>query len=186
MLRISRNRKSRRCFFCTRNSSQYNILHIHIFFLITGRKLKQTKRSWKFLHSSLLFVFIIQDIKFSSDFTAEFFEIEATDFYLEPDAKLDCSGRGFQNKTTGSGRDSSSGGSGAGHGTPGGDGAVVSGGEEVGSVYEPVLPGASGGTRIGGAAGSRGGGRVRVVVGFAFRLDGIINVDADNAPTNSG
>ena len=86
----------------------------------------------------------------------------------------------------GSGRDSAAGGSGAGHGTPGGDGQDVNGGEEVGSVYEPVLPGARGGTRIGGAAGSRGGGRVRVVVGFAFRLDGIINVDADDAIENSG
>lgn len=56
----------------------------------------------------------------------------------------------------------------------------------MGSVYEPILPGARGGTGIGGATGSRGGGRVRVVVGFAFRLDGIINVDADNAVANSG
>lgn len=135
--------------------------------------------------SELIF-FSMQDIKFNSYFKAEFFEIEATDFYLEPNARLDSSGRGFENKTAGSGRDSSSGGSGAGHGTPGGDGASVSGGEEVGSVYEPVLPGARGGTRTGSVAGSRGGGRVRVVVGFAFRLDGIINVDADKAPKNSG
>ena len=56
----------------------------------------------------------------------------------------------------------------------------------MGSVYEPVLPGARGGSGTGGVAGSRGGGRVRVVVGYAFRLDGIINVDADSAPTNSG
>ena len=128
----------------------------------------------------------MQDIKFSSYFKAEFFEIEATDFYLEPDARLDCAGRGFQSKTTGSGQDSASGGSGAGHGTPGGDGGSVSGGEEVGSVYEPVLPGARGGNGTGGVAGSRGGGRVRVVVGFAFRLDGVINVNGDNAPQNSG
>lgn len=56
----------------------------------------------------------------------------------------------------------------------------------MGSVYEPVLPGARGGSRTGSAAGSRGGGRVRVVVGFAFRLDGSINVDGDNAVANSG
>lgn len=86
----------------------------------------------------------------------------------------------------GSGKTSIAGGSGAGHGTPGGDGAVVSGGEEVGSVYEPILPGARGGAGIGGAVGSRGGGRVRVVVGFAFRLDGIVNVDAVNAMASSG
>ena len=128
----------------------------------------------------------LQDIKFSSNFKAEFFEIEATDFYLEPNAVLDCAGRGFLNKTAGSGRDSASGGSGAGHGTPGGDGQDVSGGEEVGSIYEPVLPGARGGARIGRSAGSRGGGRVRVAVGFAFRLDGIIDVDADDAVANSG
>lgn len=128
----------------------------------------------------------VQDIKFSSYFKAEFFKIEATDFYLEPNAILDCAGRGFITETIGSGQDSASGGSGAGHGTPGGDGQDVSGGEEVGSVYEPVLPGARGGTRIGSAAGSRGGGRVRVVVGFAFRLDGSITVDGDNAVENSG
>lgn len=128
----------------------------------------------------------MQDIKFNSYFKAEFFEIEATDVYLEPDARLDCSGRGFLNKTAGSGQDSLLGGSGAGHGTPGGDGGRVRGGEEVGSVYEPVLPGARGGSGNGGVAGSRGGGRVRFVVGYAFRLDGIINVDADSAPTNSG
>ena len=133
-----------------------------------------------------MFLSLPQDVKFACDFKAEFFEIEATDFYLEPDAKLDCSGRGFENQTAGSGKSSSLGGSGAGHGTPGGDGAAVSGGEEVGSVYEPVLPGARGGAGIGGVAGSRGGGRVRVVVGFAFRLDGILNVDSDNAPGSSG
>ena len=86
----------------------------------------------------------------------------------------------------GSGKSSIAGGSGAGHGTAGGDGAVVSGGKEVGSVYEPILPGARGGAGIGGGVGSRGGGRVRVVVGFAFRLDGIVNVDADNAMASSG
>jgi len=133
-----------------------------------------------------MFISYTQDIKFSSYFKAEFFTIEATDFYLEPNAILDCAGRGFVNKTVGSGLDSSSGGSGAGHGTPGGDGQDVNGGEEVGSVYEPVLPGARGGARIGSAAGSRGGGRVRVVVGFAFRLDGSITVDGDNAVENSG
>lgn len=53
-------------------------------------------------------------------------------------------------------------------------------------MYEPVVAGARGGTRIGSAAGSRGGGRVRVVVGFAFRLDGSITVDGDNAVANSG
>lgn len=133
-----------------------------------------------------MFISYVQDIKFSSYFKAEFFKIEATDFYLEPNAILDCAGRGFEKKTVGSGEDSSSGGSGAGHGTPGGDGQDVSGGEEVGSVYEPVVAGARGGTRIGSAAGSRGGGRVRVVVGFAFRLDGSITVDGDNAVANSG
>ena len=143
-------------------------------------------KSVRNLYIFKMFISYVQDIKFSSYFKAEFFTIEATDFYLEPNAILDCAGRGFVNKTVGSGLDSASGGSGAGHGTPGGDGQDVSGGEEVGSVYEPVLPGARGGTRIGSAAGSRGGGRVRVVVGFAFRLDGSITVDGDNAVTSSG
>lgn len=36
------------------------------------------------------------------------------------------------------------------------------------------------------SAGSRGGGRIRVDVGYAFILDGILNTDADDVPTNSG
>ena len=93
----------------------------------------------------------LQDIKFNCLFTAEFFEILATDFYLEPDARLYCIGRGFVSTSAGSGRSSISGGSGAGHATPGGDGKDTKGGGEVGSVYEPVLPGARGGGGIGGA-----------------------------------
>ncbi len=38
--------------------------------------------------------FYSQDMKWASKFTAEYFEILATDFYLEPSAILYCSGRG--------------------------------------------------------------------------------------------
>lgn len=62
----------------------------------------------------------------------------------------------------------------------GGDGVVVSGGEEVGFVYELVLFGVRGGVGIGGVVGSRGGGWVCVVVGFVFWLDGIVNLDLNN------
>lgn len=99
---------------------------------------------------------------------------------------LDCTGRGDMNKGLGSGADSSLGGSGAGHASEGGDGAVSKGGKTFGSLYEPVEVGARGGDGPQGLAGSRGGGRVRVNVGYSFLLDGVIKVDADNAPLNSG
>ncbi|KAK3724602.1 hypothetical protein QZH41_005193 [Actinostola sp. cb2023] len=125
------------------------------------------------------------DIKFNCRFTAEYFEIDATDFYLEPDAVLYCKGRGYTSQASkGSGKDSPSGGSGAGCGTIGGSGKSVSGGDVYGSIYEPNLPGARGGWGP-VAAGSRGGGRIRVDVGYAFIVDGILNTDADDVPANS-
>ena len=132
-----------------------------------------------------LVFFIFQDIKFNSQFTGEFFEIEATDFFLEPDARLECIGRGTTEKTPGAGLDSAQGGSGAGHATEGGRSAVDGGGT-YGSLYRPVETGSSGGKGPHGLPGSRGGGKVRVWVGFALTLDGIINVDAENAAANSG
>lgn len=125
-------------------------------------------------------------MKYQCKFTAEYFEFDATDFYLEPDAVLDCSGRGATKKGPGSGADSALGGSGAGHATEGGDGATAKGGTTFGSLYEPVEVGARGGDGPHGVAGSRGGGRVRVKVGYAFVLDGVVKVDADNAALNSG
>lgn len=127
-----------------------------------------------------------QDIKFNCRFSAEYFEVDATDFYLEPDAVLYCKGRGYVSKAVkGSGTDSPNGGSGAGCGTVGGSGKSVFGGNVYGSIYEPTAQGARGGWGP-ITAGSRGGGRIRVVVGYAFILDGILNTDADDVPANSG
>jgi len=99
---------------------------------------------------------------------------------------LYCKGRGYTSTTVqGSGKDSPNGGSGAGGGTIGGSGKSVSGGDVFGSIYEPETPGARGGWGP-VAAGSRGGGRIRVLVGYAFILDGILNTDADDVPINSG
>ena len=106
--------------------------------------------------------------------------------YLEPDATLSCDGRGAASKGSGSGKDGASGGSGAGHGTPGGDGKAVGGGSEFGSLYQPTSLGARGGDGPTGILGSRGGGRMRVKVGYAFILDGVMRADGDNAPANSG
>ncbi|KAK3755992.1 hypothetical protein QZH41_003345 [Actinostola sp. cb2023] len=125
------------------------------------------------------------DIKFNCRFTGEYFEFDATDFYLEPDALLSCKGRGFTDNTNGSGIASSTGGSGAGHGTPGGDSASNPGGKVYGSIYEPNLPGARGGAVL-STLGSRGGGRIRINVGYALVLDGNLNADAENALANTG
>lgn len=127
----------------------------------------------------------MQDIKFNCRFTGEYFEIDATDFYLEPDANLICKGRGHKSNTTGSGIDSSTGGSGAGHATRGGNSTSFPGGDVYGSIYEPILPGARGGS-VSNVPGSRGGGRIRLNIGYAFILDGNLNADADNARANSG
>lgn len=130
-------------------------------------------------------VSLFQDVKFNCRFTGEYFEFDATDFYLEPDAVLSCKGRGFTATTNGTGIASSSGGSGAGHATQGGNSASNPGGGIYGSIYEPTLPGARGGA-VSSTLGSRGGGRIRINVGYALILDGNLNADADNAPANTG
>lgn len=116
---------------------------------------------------------------------AEYFEIEATDFYLEPDATLNCAGRGSVSKVPGSGLDSPLGGSGAGQATVGGSSKGKAGGGVYNSLYEPTLTGASGGSGPGGT-GSRGGGKMRINVGYAFILDGFLRADAANADANTG
>lgn len=139
----------------------------------------------KRLKAWLILSFLLQDIKFNCRFTGEYFEIDATDFYLEPDALLSCKGRGFKTNTTGSGIDSPTGGSGAGHATQGGNSTSNFGGDVFGSIYEPIYPGARGGS-VSSVLGSRGGGRIRLKIGYAFILDGVLTVDADNAIANSG
>ena len=126
-----------------------------------------------------------QDLKFNSRFVAEYFEIEATDFYLEPDATLNCVGRGSTTKGLGSGVDSPSGGSGAGQATVGGSGKTAAGGGVYNSLYAPTMTGAQGGAGPHGA-GSRGGGRIKIRVGYAFILDGFLKADAANANANTG
>ena len=98
---------------------------------------------------------------------------------------LYCKGRGYTSTTSGSGSHSFNGGSGAGHGTVGGSGGSVTGGKVYGSIYEPILPGARGGWGP-IAQGSRGGGRIRIKVGYAFILDGILNTDAEDVLADSG
>lgn len=124
-------------------------------------------------------------MKFNSQFLAEYFEIEATDFYLEPDATLNCAGRGSTNRGPGAGIDSQLGGSGAGHATVGGSSKTVAGGGVYNSLYEPTMTGARGGAGPGGS-GSRGGGRMKINVGYAFVLDGFLKAHAVNAGANTG
>lgn len=125
-------------------------------------------------------------MKFASQFNAEFFKIEATEFFLEIDAEINSKGRGFILYSSGAGVNASNGGSGASHGTFGGAKDHQNLGNTYGSLYEPVSAGSRGGMGPSGKLGARGGGVMKIIVGHAFHLDGIVNVDADNALSDSG
>ena len=63
--------------------------------------------------------FVNQDLKYGSGFSAEFFNIEAADFTLEPTAVLTSSGRGY---LTGGPGDGALFGTGGSHASRGGHG----------------------------------------------------------------
>ena len=127
-----------------------------------------------------------QDMKYDSQFNAEFFKIEATEFFLEIDAEINSKGRGFIHYTPGAGVNGSYGGSGANHATFGGTRDNRKQGTTYGSLYEPISAGSRGGVGPSGVLGARGGGVMRIIIGHSFHLDGVVNVDADNAKENSG
>ena len=125
-------------------------------------------------------------MKYGCFFTAEYFDVEATEFQLEIAATLDCSGRGSLYHGLGSGSNSSSSASGAGHGSAGGSGVSdLTGGLQYGSIYQPALLGARGGSGPGGK-GTRGGGRMRIRVGHKFILDGVLKSDGSHVMTGTG
>ena len=130
--------------------------------------------------------FLPQDMKYDSQFNAEFFKIEATEFFLEIDAEINSKGRGFTRYTLGAGVNGSDGGSGASHATHGGTRDNRKLGTTYGSLYEPILAGSRGGVGRRGLLGARGGGKMRISVGHSFHLDGVVNVDANDAHTSSG
>lgn len=125
-------------------------------------------------------------MKYDSQFNAEFFEVEATEFFLEIDAVISSKGRGYTYYTFGAGLNATDGGTGANHATSGGSRHDLKLDRTYGSLYDPVSPGSRGGMGIGGSLGSRGGGTMRIKVGHSFVLDGVVNVDADNAVERSG
>ncbi len=61
----------------------------------------------------------------------------------------------------------------------------VTGGVAYGSIYQPVLLGARGGSGPGGK-GTRGGGRMRIRVGHKFILNGILAADGVNVVSGTG
>ena len=125
-------------------------------------------------------------MKYDSYFNADFFKIEATELFLEIDAQINSKGRGFTNYTLGAGGNGTSGGSGASHATSGGSRDNSKLGTTYGSLYEPVSAGSRGGMGGSGVLGARGGGIIRIIVGHSFHLDGVVNVDADDAKQKSG
>ncbi|KAI8478546.1 hypothetical protein Bbelb_437250, partial [Branchiostoma belcheri] len=120
------------------------------------------------------------DMKWACQLHAEFFNIYATDFFLEPSATVTSAGRGYDTGGPGQGTDV---GSGAGHATHGGNGtgSGTVGGGTYGFLYRPVTLGSRGGSGSNNLPGPRGGGRVRIIVGAIFILDGEVNVDGDSA-----
>ncbi|PIK55150.1 hypothetical protein BSL78_07880 [Apostichopus japonicus] len=100
------------------------------------------------------------DMKWSSHFTAEYFNILSSDFYLEPSALLDVSGRGTMKGSWN-------------HNVKASNGQV--GGPTYGSLYEPVHGGSQGGQSSTGVPGPRGGGVSRIKVGGVLLLDGILD-----------
>ena len=125
-------------------------------------------------------------MKYACVFTGEFFDVEATEFQLEIAATLDCSGRGSLYHTLGSGTNSSSAASGAGHGSIGGSASTgTQGGQSYGSIYEPTSLGARGGSGVSGK-GTRGGGTMRIRVGHKFILDGLLVTDGLNVQGATG
>ena len=125
-------------------------------------------------------------MKYDSRFNAEFFKIEATEFFLEIDAVISSKGQGFNFYTLGAGMNASDGGFGASHATHGGSKNNRKLETTYGSLYEPVSKGSRGGVGSGGKLGGRGGGKMRIIVGHSFHLDGVVNVDGDSADVNSG
>ena len=125
-------------------------------------------------------------MKYDSKFYAEFFKIEATEFFFEIDAEINSKGRGYIHYTRGAGVNASDGGSGASHATYGGSRDTRKVGTTYGSLYEPVDVGSRGGMGPYHVLGARGGGKMRIIVGHSFHLDGVVNVDADDAKVNSG
>ncbi len=121
-------------------------------------------------------------MKYDSQFNAEFFKIEATEFFLEIDAEINSKGRGFTHYTLGAGVN----GTGANHATHGGSRDNQKLGTTYGSLYEPVSVGSRGGVGPHGVLGACGGGKMLITVGHSFHLDGIVIVDADDADKNSG
>lgn len=149
-------------------------------------KLSSNLCSYNFVFSSVLYFILSQDIKYASQFTAESFKIETTELLLEIDAEISSKGRGYLYYTLGAGVNATDGGTGASHATVGGSRHDLKLDNTYGSLYDPVTPGSRGGMGPGRSLGSRGGGTVRIEVGHSFVLDGVVNVDADNASERSG
>jgi hypothetical protein len=97
------------------------------------------------------------------------------DAAIEVGGQMNVTGRGYPPRQgPGAGQSSSHSGGGAGHGGPGGDSPVNSGGATYGSFTEPVTLGSGGGEETDVAHGGNGGGALHVSVGGTFTIDGAV------------
>ena len=124
------------------------------------------------------------DIKYNASFISSSLAFTVSSLHVEIGSRIDCSGNNavIRSKATQSGLPT---GTGAGHGSEGGEGSTTQRGSYHGSLFNPTELGKPGGAGPKGAKGGAGGGSLVLKVGSRFIVDGIITVSGGNAATAS-
>ena len=120
------------------------------------------------------------DIKYNASLISSSLAFTVSSLHVEIGGKIDCSG---DNNVIGSksAQTSLPTGTGAGHGSEGGEGTTKEGGPYHGSLYNPTERGRPGGAGPNGMKGGQGGGRLVLRVGSRFIVDGKITVSGGSA-----
>jgi hypothetical protein len=124
------------------------------------------------------------DIKYNASLISSSLAFTVSSLHVEIGGRIDCSGH---NDVIGS-KSAPSGlaiGTGAGHGSEGGEGTTKQGGPYHGSLYNPTERGRTGGAGPNSEKGGQGGGSLVLRVGSRFIVDGIITVSGGRAVTKS-
>ena len=124
------------------------------------------------------------DIKYNASLVSSSLAFTVSSLHVEIGGRIDCSG---DNNVIGT-KSAQSGlptGTGAGHGSEGGEGSTKQGGPYHGSLYNPSEPGRTGGAGPNGEKGGQGGGRLVLRVGSRFIVDGIVTVSGGSAVIKS-
>ena len=124
------------------------------------------------------------DVKFDASLISSSLYFTVSRLHVEIGGRIDCSGGNAVMRTK-SASSSLSTGTGAGHGSDGGEGADGQSGIYYGSLYNPTDRGRNGGAGPRGSHGGRGGGSLLIKVGTSLIVDGIVTVAGANAPPGS-